>query len=534
MNTHNNVRGKLGQVIGVTALLWMFLYIIFRGWTVWYSFTIDGRIIDRVVIVLFALAELFIITHGMGYIANSIRAVRGYRREEVNFLDNKHPKVDVVIPSLAEPPEVLRRTIIAAQHMDYPNFEIILMDDSKEESDARATKAVADQLGVTYFRRPAPRRGAKAGNLNAYIKKSKTKYFVVFDADHRPTRDFLKLLVPQMEQDDRLAFIQTPQFYSNLTHSVVSKAAQNVQSLFFETISEGKSVQNAMFICGTNVIVRTEVLKKFGGFTENFITEDFATSIKIYRDGLHGEYYNFVAAFGDGPETLGDYFKQQYRWAKGSIDVFFNHLRLLMLNSRMLTVRQNIEFLLSGSYYLMGFAWLTLIVVPPVYLLWSVPVYFAEPWFYFVAYVPYFVFSTLFYLQLLADRRYSYSDILKSQSLTIVTLPVFARAGIDSMLRRKSSFQVTRKGAVAKRNVIPWRKMYVQFGLVLLNAVAIGVGLWRIGTVEEPVAIAINMFWAAFHIFMILYLPALILLRRSSRSPSTAALELAARPIDTL
>ncbi len=504
----------IARLIGNAAIVWLIVYGVFRIWTVWYSFSLVAGIVDRMIIILFILAELFILMQGLGYISNSLRALRKYQREEIFYTQEDFPYVEVVIPAFEEPAEVLYKTVIAAKCLDYPNFKIKILDDSEDKEAIRKTKQVAKDLDIGYVLQPYPRHGAKAGNLNDYLKITKAKYLAVFDADYRPTRDFLKLVVPQLEQDEKLAYVQTPQFYSNVEDSVVSKAAQTVQSIFFEYICEGKSIQNAMFLCGTNFVIRTDALRKVGGFSEDSITEDFSTSMKLCQHNYKTRYYNFVVAFGDGPITFEEYFKQQYRWARGTIEVFLKNLKLLVTAGHSMTWGQKIEFFLSGNYYFIGLAWLTMILVPPLFLLFNIPVYFANPLFYTGAYLPYFIFSLLFYIQTLSTRHYPAKNILMSQSLTILTLPIYAKAAINALLRRKSVFAVTDKSVLKEKPVIPWKLMRLQLFLIYVNIFSIWIGMVRYGITENKVALVINIIWAIFHIMIFGYLPLLVILER--------------------
>ena len=78
-------------------------------------------------------------------------------------------------------------------------------------------------------------------------------------------------------------------------------------------ITEGKSLENSMFSCGSNVIYRTETIKSIGGFNEKNVTEDLATSIKLHESGYHSIYYNryfpftttvFIACYNEPVDVL--------------------------------------------------------------------------------------------------------------------------------------------------------------------------------------------------------------------------------------
>ncbi len=172
------------------------------------------------------------------------------------------------------------------------------------------------------------RRGYKAGALNDVLKSINTKYFAVFDADQVPLPEFLTEILPIMEEDDKIALIQVPQRYvNNNTH--VAKGANDIQEVFYNFITQGKSLEDSMFSCGSNVLYRTSIIKKVGGFDEQNVTEDLATSIKIHEAGYKTIYYNRPLASGEAPETLNSYFIQQSRWSQGSMAIFFRVLKLL-------------------------------------------------------------------------------------------------------------------------------------------------------------------------------------------------------------
>jgi len=510
--THQSFRARHSgaYLLTIFVFIWLVVYAVFRVWTIWFSFSIDSRVTDRVIIVIFALAELFIVVHAIGYFTNLRRAIINYVRPRPFFPSQELPPVEVVVPARNEPYDILERTLFAIKNIDYPNISIKLLDDSNEPRLIASTKQVAHDVGIDYIRRKETGRGAKAGNINDFLKisDSAVPYLIIFDADYRPTRDFLKLVVAQMELDPKIGFIQTPQFYSDLHRSSISKSAQMLQSVFYEHIAEGKSTKDAMFMCGTNVILRKQALSEIGGFVENSITEDFATTIPILKHGWKGKYFNFATAFGDGPETIEDFFKQQYRWARGTLGAFFASLADLLSPRSGLSFWQRAESALSGSYYLTGIAQMVLILLPPIYIFWRTPVYFSQPMFYFVAYMPYFTFSTIFFVYALSSRRYNIADLIRSQSLQIMALPVYIRASIDTLLNRRSTFSVTPKAIhtqTTRRISIPWKHMPVQIAVYAFNGAAIIFGTTQLIVNSFDMSLLINVMWAVFHILLMQY-----------------------------
>jgi len=490
----------LAALVGLTVIVWVIIYAVFRTSTIIFSFSTIGGPLNQALMFAFWIAELVLLFNALGYFFNILKAVNLYKRATIHYSRDSLPNVTVLIPVHNEPAELLRKTIIASQYMDYPRFKIVLLDASDVGDYQRAMENLAKERGVEYFLVPHPRHGAKAGSLNSYVPHIETETFVIFDADYRASRDFLKRLVPQMTADPELAFIQTPQFYGNLINSVVSRAAQMQQSIFYEYICEGKSAGNAMFMCGTNVLVRTEAIKDIGGFVEGSITEDFATSLNLLRNGWKSHYDNMTTAFGEGPKNLEQYFVQQYRWARGTLGVFVREWFNLINPKTTLTFSQRLEFILAGSYYFVGFVWSILILLPILYIFFEVPVYFSDPVLYLFSYIPYFLLSLTFFIETLLTRRYKTSDWIASQSLFMLTLPVYIKAGIDSIFKRPAAFKQTQKDADA--SAIPWKKLRVQTLFLYLNLAAIIFGIGKLYATGFSVSLFLNLMWAMFHQFI--------------------------------
>ena len=143
-----------------------------------------------------------------------------------------------------------------------------------------AIEELCRRIQVNLFRRRW--RGAKAGMINDFLEYSEgrppegcrlhqfqtastpgsEKYIAIFDADMNPLPDFAEWLVRIMEEDPKIAFVQTPQYYSNFEKNRVARAAGLQQVIFYEYVCEGKSAQDAMFCCGTNVMFRSRARRR--------------------------------------------------------------------------------------------------------------------------------------------------------------------------------------------------------------------------------------------------------------------------------
>ncbi len=325
----------------------------------------------------------------------------------------------------------------------------------------------------------------------------------IFDADQNPMPGFLQKTVYFLEKDEKLAFIQTPQFYTNIDVSPIAKGSTVQQAIFYEAICEGKSLSDAMFCCGTNVLFRKSALDEVGGFDEASITEDFATSVKLHSGGYKSLYYKNVCAFGMAPESLPAYFKQQNRWAAGTISVMNKLIRQFIRNPRSLSIPQWWEYFLAATYYFIGWAFFILMISPIAYLLFNVPSFFYHPAYYIGTFVPYYILSLLIFYTTMLKRNYPFKSVYLGTILGMLSFPVLMKSAAAGLFNKKMTFGITAKGKKEKMSFIslwPWHVM------LLLNIAAVGSGVNRIMWGENLYSIGVNIFWAVYHMFILLHI----------------------------
>ncbi len=517
----------LSALLALT-LLFIFLYLMMRT----YLFLIaDYAWYEKGVGALLLLAETFVMVHSLGYFLNLMQVVRRGGTTPAAAAETlpelrTFPLVGILVASYHEPLAVLEDTLTCFYNLTYPNKQLYFLDDTRydqpgqdpEEMAAyrRAVEDLCREMGINLFRRRW--RGAKAGIINDFLdfiagrekagfeftayspseRGEPEKYLIIFDADMNPFPDFAERLVARMEAEPRLAFIQTPQYYSNFEHNRVARAAGLQQAVFYEYICEGKSLNDAMFCCGTNVIFRREALEDVGGFDESSVTEDIATSMQFHLKGWRSAYSSRVCAFGLGPEDLGGYFKQQFRWALGTIGLGRYTLGQFLRRPRSLPLAKWWEYFLSGTHYFVGWAFFIMMLCPILYLLWGVPAFFSRPDIYFLVFFPYLLLSLSVFFWTLKDRRYTLRDLALGQMLLGISFPVFMKASLLGVLGFRGSFGITPKG---RSLALPLWGLWPQVAMCLLCLAALVYGLNRLA--YEPgssLALAVNAFWCLYHL----------------------------------
>lgn len=510
------------------AMLCIFAYLMVRTSL---FFLADYSWLEKWLALALLCAEAFTMLHAFGYILNLFHVVRPSEEKRPISMSNvpelkEYPQVAIIVSSFHEPLEVIEDTLTCFYNLTYPNKHVYFLDDTRYDrpgQDLSGYRAQVDELcariGVNLFRRPW--RGAKAGMINDFLRylqgqppagftldsfedapsRQDEKYIIIFDADMNPLPDFVEPLVAFMEANPRLAFIQTPQYYSNFEHNRVARAAGLQQAVFYEYICEGKSMQDAMFCCGTNVIFSREALMAVGGFDESSVTEDFATSLKFHEGGWSSAYLNKVCAFGMGPEDLGGYFKQQFRWALGTVGLFRTIIGEFLRHPSRMSPAKWWEYFLSGTHYFVGWVLFVMMLCPMLFLFFNVPSYFARPEIYFLFFVPYIILTLSLFLFSMGQRRYSLRDLAQGILLQAICFPVYMKASLLAIFGFRGTFGITPKGGATS---LPMRGLWLQTALAVGCFAACwwgGLRLWYEN--ELLLALATNAAWCFYH-FLVL------------------------------
>lgn len=401
------------------------------------------------------------------------------------------PNVDIFITVAGEPEEVVRRTAMAAKNIDYPNFKVYILNDGfvAKKDNWQEIEDMAKYLDINYITRRVP-GGAKAGNVNNALSETNGEMVAIFDADMVPSKNFLKKTVPYFV-DSKVGFVQTPQFYENYQENAVTAGSWDQQKLFFGPIMRGKDNYNAAFICGTNVVLRRVALLEVGGMAEDNIAEDFLTSLLIHNNGWISYYHHKVLAKGMAPLDLMSYYKQQLRWARGSLQMLFGNNPLLMAN---ISWHQRIQYLSSALFYFNGVIVLIDIAMPLIYLLTGMQPVKSSTTSFAVYFLP-FMFFNLYTLNVASGADISFRTFSFSYSSWYLQLTAL----FSIIFKKNIAFSITPKQAQSgdfSQLALP------HLSYALLVVIGLIVALFREGL--NP-SITTNVAWALFNV--ILFVP---------------------------
>jgi len=252
------------------------------------------------------------------------RIVPEVDREPVERL----PKVSIHVPTYKEPPALVLETLRALADLDYPNFEVIVVDNNtKDERLWQPVRSWCARLGERFrFFHVDPLPGYKAGALNFALRHAArdASIIAVIDSDYKVDPKWLRDLVPQFAEP-AVAIVQAPQDYRDSTSSVFKAMCNAEYQGFFKIGMVTRNDRNAIIQHGTMTMIRKRVLREVGGWAQWTITEDAELGLRVLEHGYEARYT--CESYGKGltPDNFQDYKVQRFRWALGATQILRRH-----------------------------------------------------------------------------------------------------------------------------------------------------------------------------------------------------------------
>lgn len=294
------------------------------------------------------------------------------------------PRVTVQLPLFNEQ-YVAERLIDAVCAFDYPSesLQIQVLDDSTDITRAIVARRVAHYrslgLDIHHVHRRR-RKGFKAGALEAGLRQASGEFLAIFDADFVPQPGFLKQTMPHFS-DPQVGMVQGRWGHLNRRFSLLTQIQAILLDGHFAIEHAARNASGRFFnFNGTAGVWRRQAILDAGGWQHDTLTEDLDLS---YRAQLAGWRFVFLPETeipAELPVDVNAFKRQQYRWAKGSIQTARKLLGTIWLSAVPLRVKLEATIhLTNNSAYLLMLA-LSVLVFPAMFvrrygdprLLWAV------------------------------------------------------------------------------------------------------------------------------------------------------------------
>lgn len=308
--------------------------------------------------VLVSASLLLMVAHAFEVIDVLCR-IRWNRRFVPRPAPGYTPKVSLHVPAYNEPPELVIRTLDALAALDYPNYEVIVIDDNTRDPETwRPVQAHCRRLGFRFFHLDNwP--GYKSGALNhalAHVAPD-AEIIGVVDADYIVAPDYLRDLVGFFI-DPAIAFVQTPQDYRDIDGGTYQSALYRSYQYFFKLSMASRNERNGIIFTGTMGLIRRSALERVGGWDEWCITEDAELALKMLDLGYESVFIDRSYGRGLMPLDFEGLRRQRFRWAFGGMQVLRLHWKKLLPGSALWRRGGRLTFAQKFDYWSGALQWL--------------------------------------------------------------------------------------------------------------------------------------------------------------------------------
>jgi len=248
------------------------------------------------------------------------------KRQKIELPASTLPSVTIQLPLYNEK-YVAKRLIDAVCRMDYPKdrLEIQVLDDSDDDT-VDLIRSIVDEyrfkgFDIVHIHR-TDRSGYKAGALKAGMKTAKGEFVAIFDADFIPPAWFLKKALGHFFADPKLGLVQAKWGHVNEKYSTLTEAQAVSLDLHFLVEQKAKSLGPLfMNFNGTAGIWRASCISDSGGWHTSTLVEDLDLSYRAQMKGWKCLFLEDVVVDAELPVQMNAAKRQQFRWAKGGVQV---------------------------------------------------------------------------------------------------------------------------------------------------------------------------------------------------------------------
>lgn len=266
------------------------------------------------------------------------------------------PPVSILIPCFNEG-ENVEETIAHAVAVDYPEFEVIAINDGSRDSTGPILDALSERYPRLRVVHLAQNQG-KAMALQSGALLARSDLLVCIDGDALLDPHCLPWLVRHFQRDRRIAAVTGNPRIRNRT-TLLGRIQVGEFSSIVGLIKRAQTLFGALFtVSGVITAFRRSAVHSVGYWSPDMLTEDIDITWKLQRHGWRVVYEPHALVWILMPETLGGLWKQRLRWAMGGAQVLLKNLDLLRRrgHGRLKLLLGELCLTLVWSYLLLGLA----------------------------------------------------------------------------------------------------------------------------------------------------------------------------------
>ena len=337
INREVRMKERILLFLIVTALT-LFIYL-FQSYTEW------GL---GIFVCIMAIYSIF------SSIATKVKSRKELKKPKVKNEKYK-PFVSILIPAHNED-SVISSTIETVFNMDYPNFEVIVIDDRSTDDTSTVIKELENkyQGKLKALIRDKNAFPGKSAVLNDALKIAKGEAILVFDADATMEPDFLTNLVYELEPKD-VGAVQARKVVRNKDTNILTRCQNNEMTMDTYCQVSRDAVKGAVELRGNGELIKREALEDIGGWNNYTITDDLDMSTRLHIKGWDVRFCKDTVVYEEGIMYLFPLYRQRRRWLEGTIRRYLEYFGDI-LTSKKMSLRVRLDMIAYISEFIMP-AW---------------------------------------------------------------------------------------------------------------------------------------------------------------------------------
>jgi len=237
------------------------------------------------------------------------------------------PLVTVLVPAYNEG-AVIQGSIRSLLELDYPRYEILVIDDGSKDDTYLKASLYAGDHGRALVRVITKENGGKARALNTGIAEASGDFILCMDGDSALHPDTLRRAIRHFESPHIGAVAGSVKVVNRTNLLSCLQALEYIEGLNMVRAAQG-FFRLVNIIPGPIGVFRRAALEQVGGYDHDTFAEDCDLTLKLLLQGWQVQYEPGAIAYTEAPEKLLDLLKQRYRWTRGILQAIAKHRRRL-------------------------------------------------------------------------------------------------------------------------------------------------------------------------------------------------------------
>ena len=273
---------------------------------------------------------------------------RVLEEERKPTLEGTWPGVSLLVPAYNEE-SVIGANVRAACAIDYPELEVLVLDDGSTDGTVEAAIAAAEEDPRVEVVRDPVNRG-KADRLNLGFARARYELVVVTDADTHIHPDAVRRLAAHISRSERIAAVAGEPHVTNRRGLLSAMQSLEASSIIGLTRRTQALSGHTRIVAGVLGIFRKQAVLEVGGYDGRMATEDIELTWRLLIAGWLTSYEPNAIVGMQVPTTLSALWKQRRRWARGQGEALHEHFGKIMRRSLWRIWSVAIETLLSLAW----------------------------------------------------------------------------------------------------------------------------------------------------------------------------------------